>query len=113
MRTHRSVNGLNRLLLSIAVGSALIAGVLVIASTPARAEDVPPQPDVTTTAGLLGTCYANYATAGQDLGPLAYRAGSRWDRIDFSWSVLEPAATSGTSSPTTISPTGSLDTAST
>lgn len=39
--------------------------------------------------GSLGTCYAFYTTNGTALSPYAYAAGSRWDRFDFRWNMIE------------------------
>jgi len=49
---------------------------------------------VTTTDGRAGTCYSFYPDpvtgTGRPYMPLAFQAGSRWDRFDFSWPALEP-----------------------
>ncbi|MBN1873947.1 MAG: hypothetical protein JXA33_06940 [Anaerolineae bacterium] len=45
-----------------------------------------PLPDVENADGSLGTCYTFYE---EELPPLAYAAGSRWDRFDFRWNVIE------------------------
>ncbi len=60
----------------------------------ARADTPPPLLTSSATAPLMGTSYTNYTTAGQDVAPLAYAAGSRWDRVDFNWQVLQPSRTS-------------------
>jgi len=59
-----------------------------VASVPSadRAIAVTPLPDVTSTGGLMGTCYAFYT---DDLTGLATAAGSRWDRFDFRWNAIE------------------------
>jgi len=61
-------------------------------SSVVAAEAVPPLPDVTETAGLMGTCYAFYPINGHDpatLPSLMQAAGSRWDRFDFRWNAIE------------------------
>lgn len=39
-----------------------------------------------------GTCYSYYTDGGSERPymPLAYEAGSRWDRFDFAWPSIEP-----------------------
>lgn len=59
-----------------------------------RANTPPPLLTASATVPLMGTSYANYETAGQDVAPLAYAAGSRYDRVDFSWPVLQPSQAS-------------------
>ena len=54
-----------------------------------RAAPPEPLPPVTTAGGSMGTCYSFYETAGEALSPYAYAAGSRWDRFDFRWNVIE------------------------
>jgi hypothetical protein len=45
--------------------------------------------------GRAGTCYAFYPDpwtgTGRPYIPLAQQAGSRWDRFDFTWPVIEPS----------------------
>lgn len=70
--------------LSLAV-LALTFSVLMV-----RGDDVIiPLPDVTEADGRLGTAYTYYTSSGKQLPPYAYRAGSRWDRFDFSWNRIE------------------------
>ena len=54
-----------------------------------HAQEITPLPIVTEADGKLGTCYAFYDIEGELLTPLAYTAGSRWDRFDFRWNVIE------------------------
>jgi len=64
----------------------LIPHTIVAAPTP-----VSPLPPVEETDGRSGTCYSFYdEPGGRPYLPLAYDAGSRWDRFDFSWPVIEP-----------------------
>ena len=66
---------------------------LIVSALPAQGATplpVTPLPAVLDTGGHLGTCYANYQIDGQYLAPLAQAAGSRWDRVDFSWNRIEP-----------------------
>ncbi|MGB9872493.1 MAG: hypothetical protein ACPLYD_12615 [Anaerolineae bacterium] len=56
---------------------------------------VTPLPPVTDTDGFAGTCYSFYPDPygqipGRPFLPLMLQAGSRWDRLDFSWPQLEP-----------------------
>ncbi len=52
-----------------------------------RADDVIPLPDVTEADGRLGTCYSFYDNGAR--AEQMYKAGSRWDRFDFRWNVIE------------------------
>ncbi len=54
--------------------------VLLLVPLSRAAAQSPPQSD------RLGICYTFYA---DDLPPLARAAGSRWDRLDFRWNVIE------------------------
>ena len=90
-------------LISIVTGLTLtlIFALVVTPPTPAGAapdtatvfatatDDVTPLPDVTETGGTMGTCYAFYEISGQELPEMAAAAGSRWDRFDFRWNVIE------------------------
>lgn len=73
----------------------LLLAALAVMPPAERARAGTPSPLLTSSAAapLMGTSYANYATAGQDVAPLAYAAGSRWDRVDFNWQVLQPSQT--------------------
>jgi hypothetical protein len=57
------------------------------------ADDVVPLPPVTGADGSMGTCFAFYEVelngSYTSLAPYAYAAGSRWDRFDFRWNVIE------------------------
>ncbi|TFG72656.1 MAG: hypothetical protein E4H27_02225 [Anaerolineales bacterium] len=64
--------------------AALTFSVLMV-----RGDEVIPLPDVTEADSRLGTAYTFYTSSGQPLPPYAYRAGSRWDRFDFSWNKIE------------------------
>ena len=68
---------------------AIPALFLVLLINVVRANDVVPLPDVGEADGSLGTCYTFYEIDGAPLGPLAHAAGSRWDRFDFRWNVIE------------------------
>jgi hypothetical protein len=49
-------------------------------------------PPVTETDGRAGACYSFYHEGNErPYVPMAYDAGSRWDRFDFSWPVIEPS----------------------
>ena len=37
----------------------------------------------------MGTCWALYQIEGTPLAPVAYAAGSRWDRFDFRWDAID------------------------
>ncbi|MDF1513623.1 MAG: cellulase family glycosylhydrolase [Anaerolineae bacterium] len=69
----------------------LIASISGVALTlhAVRGDDVTPLPDVVEADGSMGTCYTFYTTSGQPLPPYAYRAGSRWDRVDVRWNQIE------------------------
>lgn len=54
-----------------------------------HADDLAPTRQTTEMHNLLGTCYAFQDIEGQLLPPLAVAAGSRWDRFDFRWNVIE------------------------
>ncbi len=63
---------------------------LLIIPFPARAEPLPPLPAVTEAEGRLGTCFSYYLdNEGNNRAPQAYAAGSRGDRFDFRWDVIE------------------------
>ena len=63
-------------------------------SLPSVAEmvSVTPLPPVTDTDGRAGACYSFYHEGSvRPYLPMAYDAGSRWDRFDFSWPAIEPS----------------------
>ena len=93
MNTKATPPQIFRILLSAVIGLALTLLALVQFAGSAQAEDITPLPPVITTGGHLGTSYANYDIGGTFLGPLAYNAGSRWDRVDFSWLKIQPTKT--------------------
>ncbi|MCJ7549782.1 MAG: hypothetical protein MUQ30_08890, partial [Anaerolineae bacterium] len=64
-------------------------GAATVAAVAAPVDDVTPLPDVTETGGTMGTCYAFYKIDDQELPEMAAAAGSRWDRFDFRWNVIE------------------------
>jgi hypothetical protein len=70
----------------------LLASALPAAAGPAI---VTPLPPVQETDGYAGVCYSFYpdpqTEQGRPFVPLAYDAGSRWDRFDFCWHRFEPA----------------------
>lgn len=70
--------------------SLLLAGLLLAltASTGWAAGPVTPLPPVTEADGRLGTCFSFY-TDIPGRTEQAYAAGSRWDRLDFRWDVIE------------------------
>ncbi|MBN2005124.1 MAG: cellulase family glycosylhydrolase [Anaerolineae bacterium] len=64
--------------------------ILILCKTKVCAQELTPLPDVIESDGKLGICFSHYddgARASQ-----AYKAGSRWDRFDFRWDVIQPAA---------------------
>jgi len=92
METYATARRISRTVLPIALGLLLMTAAVTppIGSTSASA----PSPVLSTlaTTALLGTSYANYQIDEQDVAPLAYAAGSRWDRVDFSWPRLQPTS---------------------
>lgn len=76
-------------ILTATLGAAL-ALVAFRSTATARGESVAPLPAVAQTGDHLGTCYANYIIGDQPLAALTQAAGSRWDRVDFSWDRIEP-----------------------
>lgn len=58
---------------------------------------ITPLPPVTGADGSMGTCFAFYEVevngTNTSLSPYAYAAGSRWDRFDFRWNVIEGEST--------------------
>jgi hypothetical protein len=80
------------ILLALAVPLGLVS--LLAAARPAVAEQaaVIPLPPVTETDGQAGVCYSFYHEGSErPYLPMAYDAGSRWDRFDFSWPTIEPS----------------------
>jgi hypothetical protein len=78
--------------LALAVPLGLVS--LLVAARPAVAEPtaVIPLPPVAETDGQAGVCYSFYHEGSErPYLPMAYDAGSRWDRFDFSWPTIEPA----------------------
>lgn len=75
------------ILVATTLAAVLLAAPLASRSTPTV--DAVPLPDVTDTGGHLGSCYAFYDVGDQMLAPRAFAAGSRWDRFDFRWNVIE------------------------
>ncbi len=69
-----------------ALGALLLLGMM-----PAATADAP-LPPVTEADGRLGTCYSGYTAA---FAGLAHEAGSRWDRFDFRWSVIQESEHGG------------------
>ncbi|MFO7743121.1 MAG: hypothetical protein R6X31_12485 [Anaerolineae bacterium] len=61
-------------------------------STAAGLGEVGPEGTVTGLDRRAGTCYSYYTDGGSERPymPLAYEAGSRWDRFDFVWPRFEP-----------------------
>ncbi len=53
---------------------------------PVKAQEITPLPPVTEADGRMGTCYTFYE---ESLVKQAYAAGSRWDRFDFRWNIIE------------------------
>lgn len=82
--------------LFLPVLSALGLVVLGAASSYPVAADpagVTPLPPVTETDGRAGACFSYYPNVPPDPHPylpMAYDAGSRWDRFDFIWPSIEP-----------------------
>ncbi len=75
--------------LNISATLVLALAALIFSALMVRGDEVIPLPDVTEADGRLGTAYTFYTSSGQPLPPYAYRAGSRWDRFDFSWNKIE------------------------
>lgn len=65
------------------------ASLLGLTSQPLSAGSLPVSslPPVQDADGRAGTCYSFYLDAGIRM---AYDAGSRWERFDFSWRAIEP-----------------------
>lgn len=109
MNSSRSHPPIARFLASIAIGISLTSLVLPAAAAPLSEEGIRPprdrfapsavmdtirsrQADVEGNVDIgdaLGTCYTFQEVEGQLLPPLAAAAGSRWDRFDFRWNVIE------------------------
>lgn len=68
----------------------IIILILVASKSKTYAQELPPLPDVIEADGKLGMCFSYYDDGAR--APQAYKAGSRWDRFDFRWDVIEPAA---------------------
>ncbi len=70
----------------------LVLGIMFSASA-ADSIQVVPLPPVETTDGRAGVCYSFYpdpvTVTGRPFMPMAYDAGSRWDRFDFVWPKLQ------------------------
>ncbi len=80
--------GRRHLLLSLLLG---LAGGLLLTAGLASA-DTAPLPPVEHPDGRAGLCYSFYADGStRPFVPLAYDAGSRWDRFDFAWPSIEPS----------------------
>ena len=71
-----------------------LAALLVLGLTTASPAEITPLPPVQHTDGRAGACYSFYydppGGSNRPFIPLAYDAGSRWDRFDFDWPNLEP-----------------------
>ena len=67
----------------------IICALCMLFPSAVQANDIPPLPDVTEADGKLGICYSFYDIDGEVLATKAYAAGSRWDRFDFRWNVIE------------------------
>jgi hypothetical protein len=85
-------NRINRQILTL---SAVLAALLFGALTHrwlVRADNVVVLPSVIEANGSMGTCYSFYKLedSQKPLSTEAYAAGSRWDRFDFRWNVIEP-----------------------
>ena len=75
-----------------------ISAMLILATVPilAGTVEVTPLPPVEHPDGRSGTCFSYYPNdphGNHPYLPLVYDAGSRWDRFDFQWAVLEPVET--------------------
>ena len=75
---------------------AVVVMLVVIASgAPVGASQTAPMESIGDGDGRAGTCYAFYPDpwtgTGRPYIPLAHQAGSRWDRFDFTWPVIEPS----------------------
>ena len=80
------MNGFHRPQGRLLLAAALALTMLVAVVTQTNAAE--PLPPVTKADGRLGTCFS--ALYIEDT-PLAYDAGSRWDRFPFRWTDIEPA----------------------
>jgi hypothetical protein len=79
------------ILSSLALGLMLtfMALALPVLAQPAGVTLLPP---ITETDGRAGACYSFYHEGSQrPYLQMAYDAGSRWDRFDFSWPTIEPS----------------------
>ncbi len=64
--------------------------ILVTGKRSVYAQELTPLPDVIEADGKLGTCFSFYDNGAR--APQAYKAGSRWDRFDFRWDVIQKSA---------------------
>ena len=80
-----------RLLPILPVFALLILLGIVSNSSAADLAEIIPLTPATEAARRAGMCYSFYPDGGSDrpFMPLAYQAGSRWDRFDFVWPNLE------------------------
>jgi hypothetical protein len=77
----------------ILFAAVALGGVLafLVVALPALA-DPAALPPVTETDGRAGACYSFYHEGNErPYVQMAYDAGSRWDRFDFSWPTIEPS----------------------
>lgn len=80
------------LLAALVVPAGLAFLLVVVPAAVAEPVDVVPLPPVTDTDQYAGACYSFYQEGSErPYLPMAYDAGSRWDRFDFSWPVIEPS----------------------
>jgi hypothetical protein len=66
-----------------------VAAGLASSPTAAGPVEVTPLPPVEHPDGRAGACYSFYDNPERPYVPLAVDAGSRWDRFDFNWAVME------------------------
>lgn len=77
---------LNNLIKTLFFVMLLSVYVLLVAIHPVTAQESTPLLPVTEAEDRLGICYTFYE---EEFPQLAYNAGSRWDRFDFRWNVIE------------------------
>jgi hypothetical protein len=81
------------LLVTLAFGLALASLLVVALPSEADLVSITPLPPITEADGRAGACYSFYhdppGGTERPYVQMAYDAGSRWDRFDFSWPVIE------------------------
>ncbi len=80
---------IRQLVAAVIISVAITAAASVASEATSLADEVIPLPTAIETDGTMGTCYAFQEVEGTPLPALAFAAGSRWDRFDFRWNVIE------------------------